>query len=124
MRSAQTLSSSLEARSRSRRPRCILERLSDGAASGRQVSKMPDFRAYLRQNLPPLGISDAQEAEIVGGVGARLSGELRARAPQRARCRTGMAGGQRSCALLARLLFSPSAYGPVGPVSQGGGVGS
>ena len=26
---------------------------------------MPDFRAYVRQNLPPLGISDAQEAEIV-----------------------------------------------------------
>ena len=60
-----SLSSGLEARSRSRRPRCILERLSDGAASGRQVSKMPDFRAYVRQNLPPLGISDAQEAEIV-----------------------------------------------------------
>lgn len=26
---------------------------------------MPDFRAYVRQNLPPLGISGAQEAEIV-----------------------------------------------------------
>jgi hypothetical protein len=26
---------------------------------------MPDFRAYIRQHLPPLGISGAQEADIV-----------------------------------------------------------
>ena len=26
---------------------------------------MPDFRAYVRQNLPPLGVSGAREAEIV-----------------------------------------------------------
>ena len=26
---------------------------------------MPDFRAYVRRNLPPLGVSDAREAEIV-----------------------------------------------------------
>ncbi len=33
--------------------------------SARPVSRMPDFRAYLRQNLPPLGVSGAREAEIV-----------------------------------------------------------
>ena len=26
---------------------------------------MPDFQAYVRRNLPPLGISGAREAEIV-----------------------------------------------------------
>ncbi len=26
---------------------------------------MPDFRAYVRRHLPPLGVSDAREAEIV-----------------------------------------------------------
>src|SRR5438309_4297837 len=26
---------------------------------------MPDYRAYVRQNLPPLGVSGAREAEIV-----------------------------------------------------------
>src|ERR1700730_9437387 len=26
---------------------------------------MPDFKAYVRQNLPPLGVSGAREAEIV-----------------------------------------------------------
>src|SRR5207302_2767615 len=26
---------------------------------------MPDFRAYVRRNLPPLGVSHAREAEIV-----------------------------------------------------------
>src|SRR5262249_13814876 len=31
----------------------------------RGVSKMPDFRAYVRENLPPLGVSPARELEIV-----------------------------------------------------------
>ena len=30
-----------------------------------RVSKMPDFKAYVRQNLPPLGVSGARETEIV-----------------------------------------------------------
>src|SRR5437870_1977125 len=33
---------------------------------------MPDFKAYVRQNLPPLGISDKREAAVVEDLALQL----------------------------------------------------